>query len=280
MKPAAILLLLSAALRADSLVLKDGRTLSGRAFVRQGDVILPAAGSGGESPAAAEGVRLTDIAKVECERPALLKNAPTLLAAGRISNVLVDIDKALAAAETYADLPGSHWPDLMVLKAHALIAAGSDPEADGIAVAMRKTRNPDLVTDSLATRALIAARKGDHREADSLLADLPKDCGRPGALAAAAVARGLGRLANQRFEEALKSFLELPVFLPDETALGGIALLGAARAFHGMEDYDRAISTLEKLIQSRPSTPEIPIARTLLPEWTRRRTVVREANQP
>jgi tetratricopeptide (TPR) repeat protein len=94
------------------------------------------------------------------------------------------------------------------------------------------------------------------------------------------VARGLGRLANQRFEEALKSFLELPVFLPDETALGGIALLGAARAFHGMEDYDRAISTLEKLIQSRPSTPEIPIARTLLPEWTRRRTVVREANQP
>ncbi len=80
--------------------------------------------------------------------------------------------------------------------------------------------------------------------------------------------------------EALKAFLELPVFLPDETALCGIAQLGAAQAYYGMEDYDRAIAALESLIKTRPGSPEIAKAQALLPEWKRRRRAVEEAKEP
>ncbi len=47
-----------------------------------------------------------------------------------------------------------------------------------------------------------------------------------------------------------------------------------------MEDYDRAIATLEGVIKTQPGTPEISIAQTLLPEWKRRRSAALEAKQP
>ena len=129
-------------------------------------------------------------------------------------------------------------------------------------------------------RALIAARKGDHATAASLAEPLLKDAVRSSTIAAATVALGLGQLEQKKFSEALKAFLELPVFLPDETALSGIARLGAAQAYFGMEDYDRAIATLEELIKTQPGIPQISTAESLLPEWTRRRRAVQNAKAP
>lgn len=280
MKSLATLLLLSTGLHADTLVLKNGQTVSGKSFLREGDVITLFAGPSGEAVPSAIGTPLTEIARVECDRPPALKNAPALLASGKASGVLTEVRAALRIAETFGDLPGSHWPDLLVLQSHILLASGKDEEAAKLAGVMEKTRNADLVQDAQALRALIAARKGDHGAAASLL-DVPaKNLIRPSAVAAASVARGLGYLEKKQFEEALKAFLELPVFLPDETALGGIALLGSAQAYHGMEDGDRAIAALEVLIKALPGTPEISIAQTLLPEWKRRRSAVLEAKQP
>jgi tetratricopeptide (TPR) repeat protein len=280
MKQISLCLLLAAGLHADTLLLKNGQSLIGKTFVRQGDALFLTAGANGEPVTSEAGVPMTEITEVECEPPALLKKAPELLAAGKISSLLVDIDAALKAADTYGDLPGSHWPALLVLQAHSLLAIGKDAEAGTIAAAMKKTRNPGLVLDSQGVRALIAARKGDHLAAESFIVDLKNDTSRPSAMAAAAVVRGLGLLEKKRFEEALKAFLELPVFLPDETALSGIALLGSARAYHGMEDFDRAIAALETLIKTRPATPEVSTAQTLLPEWKHRHAVIQEAKEP
>jgi len=212
--------------------------------------------------------------------PALLKNVPLLLAAGKASNVLSELRLALPAAETYGYLPGSYWPDLYSLQAHVLLAMGQDAEVAELATAMEKSHNPGLAGDSQALRALIAARKGDHDTAASLAEPLLKVAVRPSTVAAASVALGLGHLKKKKFPEALKAFLELPVFLPDDTALSGIARLGAAQAYYGMEDYDRAIATLEELVKTQPGIPEIATAQSLLPEWTRRRRVLQEAKEP
>jgi tetratricopeptide (TPR) repeat protein len=276
----ATVLLFSTGLHADTLVLKNGQTISGKSFLREGEGISVSAGPNGEPVTSGTAIPLTEIAKVECDRPVILKNAPALLAAGKASIVLTEVRTALRIAETYGDLPGSPWPDLFVLQAHILLAMGKDDEAAKLASAMEKTRNSDLVQDAQALRALIAARKGDHGAAAAMLESSIKNSIRPSVIAATSIARGLGYLEKKQFEEALKAFLELPVFLPDETALSGIALLGSAQAYHGMEDHDRAIAALEVVIKTQPGTPEISIAQTLLPEWKRRRTAVLEAKQP
>jgi tetratricopeptide (TPR) repeat protein len=275
-----LLVLLATGLHADMLVLKSGQTISGKSFVRTGDALVLAAGPNGEPVSAGTGTPLAEIVRVECEPPAVLKNAPAMLAAGKAADVLAALKVALPAAEMYGELPGSCWPDLYSLQAYVLLAMGRDAEAVELATAMKKSKNPGLAADSLALRALIAARKGEHSTAASLAEPVLKEAARPGAVAAASVALGLGHLEKKKFLEALKAFLELPVFLPDETALSGIARLGSAQAYYGMEDYDRAIATLEELVKTQPGIPEISIAQSLLPEWTRRRRAVQEAKEP
>lgn len=275
-----LILLSSNCLHADTLVLKNGQTIAGKAFLRQGDAILVSAGPNGEPVTAAAGTPLAEIVKVECDPPPIMKSAPGMLASGKAEAALEGVQTALKSAEVFGSLPGSCWPDLLVLQGHVLLAMGRDEEAAKQASSMERTKQPDLVGGGVALRALIAARKGDTGPAMSLLETLGKDVTKPSTLAAAAVARGLVGLEKKQFEEALKSFLELPVFLPDETALAGIALLGSARAYYGMEDYDRAIAVLEELVKSRPGTPEISTAQSLLPEWKRRRTAVQDAKEP
>lgn len=275
-----LLLLLAAGLHADTLVLKNGQTISGKSFLRQGDVISISVGPNGETAPSGPGTPVTAIEKVECDPPAVLKSAPAMLAAGKGPAVLENVQTALTASETFGLLPGSYWSDLFVMQAHILVATGKDEEAIKLAIAMEKTKNPPLVQDAQALRALVATRKGDHSRANSMLETAGNDLTKATASAAAAVTRGLLLLEKKQFEEALKSFLELPVFLPDETALCGIAQLGSAQAHYGMEDYDRAIAALEILIKTRPDTPEISQAQSLLPEWQRRRSVVLEAKEP
>ncbi len=275
-----ICLLLASGLQADTLVLKNGQALSGKAFHREGEVIGVTTGPTGEPVAAGTpGTPLGEIAKVECDRPPVLAGVAPLLTAGKTSAALEKVQAALKSAEVYDLLPGSYWPDLLVLQADILLAMGRDDEAAKLATAMDKTKNPPLVLDALALRALMSARHGDHGTA-SLLAVEAKAATRPGSLAALSVVRGLACLEKKHYEEALKAFLELPVFLPDETAFGAIAQLGSAHAYFGMEDYDRAIAALEVLIKTQPETPQMAVAQTLLPEWQRRRTVVQEAKEP
>lgn len=274
------LALASTRLAADTLVLKSGQTVTSRSFTRSGEWMVAASGGPIDGATAETRVPYGEVASVECTPPAILKNAPAMLAAGKASSVLAEVRLALPAHEGYGILTGSWWPDLFSLQAHVLLAMGRDAEVADLVTSMKKSGSPSLVGDAQALRALMASRKGDHSLAASLAEPLLKEGSRPRTLAAASVALGLGYLEKQKFPQALKAFLELPVFLPEETALSAMAQLGAAQAYFGMEDYDRAISTLEDLVKNQPGVAESTTAQSLLPEWTRRRRVVQEAKEP
>lgn len=278
--PSGIAILLSLGLHADTLVLKNGQLIVGKTFARQGDAIIATSGPTGAPLTSETGARVSDIEKVECDPQAVFKTAQQQLATGKDAMALADVEQALKTAEVFGDLPGSRWPDLLVLRAHIVFAMGKDTEAAELAKEMKATKNAVLVRNAQVLSALIEARKGDHGKASYLLEPLLHEPAGPSTIAAASVVRGLGLLAKNQYPEALKAFLELPVFLPDETAFSGIAQLGAAQAYYGMEDYDRAIAGLESLIKTRPGTPEIATAQALLPEWKRRRRVVEEAKEP
>lgn len=278
--PTGIAILLSLGLHADTLVLKSGQLISGKSFARRGDAIMATSGPDGAPVTSETGAPLNQISKVECDVPEVFRTVPPQLAIGKAAMALEEVENALKAAEVYGDLPGSRWPDLLVLRAHIVLSMGKDDEAAELAKEMKATKNAVLVRNSQALLALIAARQGNHDKAAYLLDPLRHEPASPAIMAAASVVRGLGLLEKKEYPEALKAFLELPVFLPDETAFSGMAQVGAAQAYYGMEDYDRAIAALESLIKTRPGTPEIATAEALLPEWKRRRRAVEEAKEP
>ncbi|MFN0074881.1 MAG: tetratricopeptide repeat protein [Prosthecobacter sp.] len=275
-----VLGLFSSAAFADSLVLSNGQTLTAKAFRREGEVIVATAetpGPDGKMMIVERKTPLTEISKVECSLPPVLQSAQAQFAVGKAATVLNDILAAVKAAEPFGELPGSFWPDLIVLQAHGLLALGKDVEAAALVSSFEKTTYAALAADAKAIRAVIAARAGDHSTALSLATTLLKDSTRPSTIAAASLAHGLCLLAKKEHAAALKAFLELPVFTPDEQALSTAAQFGAAQAYWGLEDHDRAIATLEDLIKTRPSSPEAPKAQTLLPAWKKRRTALADA---
>ena len=290
---AGILCLWAGFAHAETVVLKSGQSGTGTAFRRQNNSLVflmelrgpdgkPVMGPDGKAAKAERSVAIAEIEKVEAETPAVLKTAPALLRTGKAAQVLPELAKAAKAVEAFGDLPGSWWPQLVALQAQTLIALGKDAEASTLAGTMEASGSAALARDGKAVRALIAARKGDQASASALLSPLwkEKDTLQPGVLAAISVARGFGFLEKKQSVPALKAFLELPVFLPDETALSAIAELGAAQAYFGLEDYDRAIATLENLMKTQPDLPEAAMAKTFLPLWQQRRTAVAEAKAP
>lgn len=275
-----LFLLLAATASADSLVLTSGQTLSAKTFRREGDFIIATAetpGPDGKMMKVERKTPLTEISKVESTLPTVLQNAHTLFSTGKAASALNDILNAVKAAEPFGELPGSFWPELIVLQAHGLLAFGRDVEAAALVRSFEKTKHAALAADAKALLALLAARTGDHATAQSLALPLLKDNQRPSTIAAASVAHGMCLLAKKEHAAALKAFLELPVFAPDQQALSAAAQFGAAQAYWGLEDHDRAIAALEDLIKNAASSPEAPRAQALLAQWKKRRTALNEA---
>lgn len=276
-----LMVVMSSTLLADELTLKNGQTIEGKTFVRQGEALFLTVALNGEPVNSETGIPLAAITRVSCEPPPVFAKAPALLAKGECQKVLEEVDAALKETEKFGTLPGSRWPDLLILRSHILVAMGKDGDAAAMAATMSRTKDPRLVCNSEVLIALLAARKGEHSVAAARLDKvLVNESAGPGAIAASSVARGLGLLEKGMYPEAMKAFLELPVFLPDETALIGMVQLGTARAYFSMNDCASAIATLEDLIKNRPGTPEIETAESLLPEWKRRRTALEEAKEP
>lgn len=279
---AAALLTAFCTAHADSLILTNGQTVTGKSFRRSGDNIMvttEVAGPDGKPMNAERGVPLAEIARVDAPAPPVLNDAGPLLAQGNATGALSQIEPAVAAAEAYGDLPGSPWPALVTLQAQALLAAGKDANAELAIEKLSRSADAEAKASASALAALVAARKGDHDKAGTLAGPHLPPAAKPETGAAAALARGLGLLAKKQHAEALLCFLEAPVFAPKATAFSAMSQLGAAQCYFGMADFDRAISTLESLTKTQPGSPEAKTAQTLLPEYQRRKRVINEAKE-
>jgi tetratricopeptide (TPR) repeat protein len=267
-------------LRADAVVLTSGQTLNGVSFRRTADglvVTTEVQGPGGKPMNADQTVPLKEITRVECTPPAALKSAGSLLAQGNTSAALAALEPAVAAVDPLGDLPGSPWPEIAVVYAQALLAAGNDAHATVLIEKLSKAADTQGAASAL--QALRSARKGDYEKVATLAGPLLTHHGKPTVAATASTAQGFAFLAQKKYTEALLCFLEQPVFAPEATALAAMAQRGAAECYFGMEDFDRAIGTLEGLLKDQPSGPESKVAQTLLEKYRHRKQVIENSKK-
>lgn len=267
-------------LRADSVVLNNGQTLNAVAFRRTADGLVVSTevpGPGGKPMYADQTVPLKEISRVECTPPAALKSVAGLLSQGNTSAALATLEPAVSAVDPLGDLPGSPWPELAMVYAQSLLAAGNDAQAS---VVIGKLSKPiDTQAAASALQALRTARRGDYEKVGALASPVITPRGNPAVVATASIAQGLALLAQKKYQESLLCFLEQPVFAPDATALSAMAQRGAAECYFGMEDFDRAIGTLEGLLKTQPSGPEAKAAQTLLEKYRHRKQVVEHSKK-
>jgi tetratricopeptide (TPR) repeat protein len=123
---------------------------------------------------------------------------------------------------------------------------------------------------SLAFVAVGRTQKGDHQSSLSLYDEASKATKRADILGLIAVNKGDSLLAlgdalkvkgeieqaDKRYEAALLSYLRIPALYPSQRQYLAQATFGAARAYFGIEDFDRALVSIKELREGFPGTPE------------------------
>jgi tetratricopeptide (TPR) repeat protein len=267
---------------AQNIILKDGRVVATKGVRRAGDTIMATIEMQAPPPSQPAqpgrptphpqppktgelGFPIAQVAKIDFPEPEQLKAAVGLINSGKADEALKQIEPVLAYYEGFRDAPGSWWADAVMLKMQALMSLGRNDEAERLADQMaRNATDPDTVRLAKVYAAAGLARKGQHAQVIQVCDAVLNEATRPQTLAAAAVVKGESCLARREWADALLSLLEVPVFYPRQEVLMPQVLLGAARAYIGLDDFARAKVSLNELGSKFASTPEAAQGKTEL----------------
>ncbi len=252
--------LLVHAAAAQTLVLKDGRTIvseAGAPLRCAGSTVMVKQQIGGATGEI--GFAFSAIEKIDFPAPPELASAVGLLRKGQAAGALARIEGTVAFHTPFRSVPGNWWAPAALLKADALLALDRGAEADSLLgeVARDATR-PD---QALVAQALLAGRSGQPARAIEIYDRILSNGSDPSTLAQVWFLKAEGHRALREFEPAVFAYLEIPVFYPDEKSLLPQAALGCARAMAGLDAIDEAKKRFEDLIKTFPDSPEAAAAR-------------------
>jgi tetratricopeptide (TPR) repeat protein len=256
-----------------TIYLRDGKKVVAKALRRQGDSIMAQSPKVDNTPEVQGevGYPLSQIEKLEFPEPAVLRTAPDMIAQGKAADALAQLESPLNYYAGFRDAPGSYWADIAIFKLTALIALSKDSEAEplGRQISQQAT-SPETVRAAQAHLAGIAARRGEHDQAIKILDQVLRESSTPATLAAAAVNKANSHYALKQWKRALLTYLQIPVFFPEQKAVIPQYMLGAGRCYFEVEDYARAKNQLNDLIKDYASTPEATLAKAELEKIARR----------
>lgn len=269
------LLMMAGAATGQVFTMKDGKVITAKGLRRQGDQILatvelaPADGNGAAKTGEL-GYAVAQIAHIDFPEPPVLRAGPEMITQGKAAEALTQLEPVLRYYEGFRDAPGSWWVSAALLKVQALTALGREAEGEPLATQVaRSATDPEAVRAAQVQLALGAVRKGQHEAAQAVFEKALQESREGRTLAAAAVGRAQCLLAKKEWDDAVLSFLQVPVFYPTERVLLPAALLGVAQAEEGMEDLPRAKATLAELLKTYAGAPEASLARAELDQIAR-----------
>ncbi len=204
---------------------------------------------------------VADIARLDFPEPEGLEEAEMLLASGQAETALKLLDPIHRQFAAFARTPGSPWPRAASLRLQALLPGNDGP---AITAAARELMQPGLGPEvaGLAKLALaqLDVRAGHESLARLMLEEIVKDAP-PAVEARAWLLRGDLAAARAAHAEALECYLRIPAFFGTLDELMPAALLGAARAYRGHGDTDRAERSALELVDAYPATAQAQTAR-------------------
>jgi hypothetical protein len=195
-----------------------------------------------------------DIARLDFPEPPALDEAETLATAGQGEAALKLLEPVYRQFAPFPQTAGSPWPRAATLRLQCLLL-GTDETAIGAAARelMSTGLGPEVTGVAQLALAQLDTRAGREALARLMLDEIVKDA--PPAVAARAwLLRGDLAAARAAHAEALECYLHIPAFFGSHEDLMPAALLGAARAYKGYGDTDRAERTALELLDRHPAT--------------------------
>lgn len=243
---------------AQALLLKDGRTLSEKDLAFDKDGFVLARNEGGAT--IERRTPYAEVVRMEWPAPEGLAAARTALDAAKHEEAARLAEGVMRSFEATRGVAGTPWVAAANVRVAALAALGREIE---VAAVMKRMEDAGQDASALLEARLALAEASLKRRAHAeVRAQLD---------AVQAVAKGelaarawlvAGDLAYDQgnFEESLRAYLRLPTFFGLIDRLQPRSLLGAARAYRGLGENERAARTLAELQERYPQSPEAVLA--------------------
>lgn len=257
---AALLLVFLQAAHAQNIILKTGQTIETKGVRRSGDMVMGSVQVG--SSRGEVGYQLSTISRIDFPEPTQLKTTAALLSQGEPAKALAEIGPVVKFYEPFREVPGNYWAQAALLKVSALAGMQLDKEAESLGEEIRKnTTDPETARAAQLQIVSSLVHKEDYKKAIELCDAVIKESAKPSVLAEAWVNKGDALSAQRTWNDAVLAYLHVPVFYEDEKLWMPPALLGAARAFQGLQDLDRARKALDDLTTQFPKSAQAETAR-------------------
>ncbi len=220
--------------------------------------------------------RMSEVVRFQWkDEPTLLVEARASIAAGQFAKALSSIEIVLRKFDPVKKVPGNLWLKAAELKLDALSGLSSESQLSSFISLLEQ--NDDGSVPGLAAKIKLAkvtqlVRAGDFAgvitESDKLMLEFPD----PEAQARLHLFKADAQYGLRRYEDALKTYLRVPVFYGAEKAFIPQAFLGAAKSFRsldgpatrGQQLQVAASFYLRQVIREYPLSKEATEARELL----------------
>lgn len=257
-------LLSSGPLFAQTIQLKDGKTLIAKSVRRSGATVMATidvtGGGAGEV-----GYPVEKIARIDFPEPAQLKTARDLIAQGKSEAAIALLNPLLSYHGSFREVPGAWWSQAALAKITALQQMQRDNEAESLIAELSKfSADPDAAALARVRLAANLARKQQHEKAVEICDQVIRESTKSQILAETWTEKAHSLLALKHYDAALLAYLRVPVFYEDQQHLMPASLLGSARAYARMDDLDHAKEVLHELLKDYPAASETSLARAEL----------------
>lgn len=236
----------------------DGRKVSlSEVRIKGANIVVSVKLAGTEGGSAELTLPISTLKRIDWPVPAAIAQAEDDLKADKPADALQKVNPLLSEQDPFREVSGSWWTQGAVVKAVALARLGKDVDADVMLELMRRAKaDPDAIArgEIAIIDQLVASGKADA--AKTRLDKIQNTASDDASLAAIAITKGRIFERAGRTEDALLSYLRVPVYYASENGKMPAALLGAIRALHNLGDEPRAAATLETLTTRYPNSPE------------------------
>ena len=224
--------------------------------------------------------KLSEVTEVIWPMPSRLREAQANVSRGEPAKALENVEAVLKFFEPIKDVPGSWWVKASIVKLDALDRLENDAATAAFLNAFEKeeaAKLPEVATQIQLARLMQRARKGEHAEVVKEATDLLAKVDSAELQARLHIVKGNSLFASKKYEAAMTTYLRVPVFFGSETEFIPKALLGAARAFRGMDSpalRDQRLESVSNrylydIIVSYPVSKEAEEAKKMLPKEER-----------
>lgn len=224
--------------------------------------------------------RMEEVVQIDWPAITQLDQARQMILRGEAAKALELVETVLRPFDKVKKVPGSPWVTAAIVKLDAIDRLDNDAALAAFLSTLESVddgSNAELGQKIKLAKLLQKARRGEHgavvADADGLISQFDG----ADTLARLHILKGASLLALKRYEDAMNTYLRVPVFYGSQQEHLPKALLGAAKAFRGMDSPaaksqrlgEVANTYLRELVATFPVSVEAEEAKALLPREDR-----------